>query len=118
MSVFHSYILPWIDFIWLPLAFFIVHKHQRWLALGFVFCCIFSLRLQTELLEAFGLDNGATGWVDTSAYVRGLITYSVFYVLYFLLSHYSPGTRQIVYLAASLSIYMIAFAVSMVVMAI
>ena len=47
---------------------------------------------------------------------RGYVVYGIFNFLYLLLSHYSPYTKGIIYLAASLSIFFMAFTVSCVVL--
>ncbi len=113
-----QFIIQWIDFIWLPLTYAVVPKHHRYLALGFVLCCIFSLRLENELFERMGYPEGITGWISMTSYARGLIIYSVAIMGFLMLSHFSPRTHGIIYMAAALSIYITTFLISITVMAI
>lgn len=109
-------IYQWIDVLWLPLAFFVVARAHRLLAVGFVVLCMVGLRLQSDLLHSIHRDGGITGWIETPAHVRGLIVYAVFIGLFLLLSHFSRQTRPIIYFAAALSVFVMAFVVSMLVM--
>jgi len=109
-------IYQWIDLVWLPIAWFAVHKQHRVKAVAFVLTCMLTMRTQVELMESFGFDDGFLPVMDTSLFSRGLIVYSIVTALYLVLAHYSPGTSRIVFFAASLTIYVFAFCVSMIVM--
>ena len=102
----------WLDLLWLPVAMLIVHKGQKLKSLFFVLICIASLRLQMELMASTGYNYGFTGWFEMSSFHRGLIVYALFIALFLLLSHLSPFTKGAIYLAASLSIFFMAFIVS------
>jgi len=108
--------LNWIDALWIPAALFIVHKKQRIKAVLFIVVCMISLRLQAEMIEMTGFDKGFTGLFDGSVFKRGQIFYSVCIAIYLILSYYSPRTRGVIYMAASLSIFFMAFVGSMVLM--
>lgn len=111
-----EFIYQWIDFLWLPLAFFAVERQHRLYAVGFVLMCILGLRLQADLFHSIHRDGGITGWFSTSARARGTIVYAVFIMLFLILSHFSRGTRPIIYFAATLSVFIMAFVVSTLVM--
>jgi hypothetical protein len=111
-------IIQWIDFLWLPLVFLVVEKQHRFYALGFVICCLFSLRLEYELLEAMETPGGITGLVEMPPYIRGLIVYSLAIMLFLGLSHFSRRTEPVIYMAAAISLYISTFVVSMCIMAI
>jgi hypothetical protein len=111
-----SFIYQWIDALWLPLAFFVVHKPHRWWAVGFVASCMLMLRLQTELMVEIGYDKGILNFVDSPVFSRGLIVYSIIYIIYLILAYYSPGTRGVVFMAASISIFFMSLFISMIVM--
>lgn len=102
----------WPDLLWIPVAMLIVHKGQRIKALFFILICVAALRLQMGIMASTGYNYGFSGWFEMTSFNRGLIVYSVFIAAYLLLSYLSPFTRGAIYLAASLSIFFMAFIVS------
>ena len=106
----------WLDVIWIPVAALAVHNGQRLKAVAFVVLCMMVMRLQIEIVESTGFRKGFTGLMDASLYHRGLIVYGVFITIYLLLSYFSPYTRGVIYLAASISIFFMAFLVSSIVL--
>lgn len=115
-ELFHL-LYDWIDFLWLPVTWFCVHRQHRWIALGFVLTCILTLRAQVELMESINFTHGIMPFMDSHVYPRGLVTYSVFFALFLVLAYFSPRTRKIIFFAAALSLYVLAFCMSMLVMA-
>lgn len=109
-------IYQWIDLIWLPISWFAVHKQHRLKALIFILTCFITMRTQIELMYSTGFETGILPFMDTPLYTRGSIVYSIIIALFLILAHYSPRTRDVVFFAASLSIYIFAFCVSMVIM--
>lgn len=109
-------IYQWIDLVWLPVGWLAVHKNHRIQTAAFILTCIFTLRLQVELIELTGYDTGFLPFMDSAVYTRGLVVYGVIIALFLILAHFSPKTRSIVFFAAALSIYFFAFCVSMVIM--
>lgn len=112
----HFFIDNWLDAIWLPVAAVVVHKGQKLKALVFIIVCMLTMRLQIEIIQSTGFKSGFTGLWNASLYHRGLIVYAVFTTLYLLLSYFSPYTRGVIYLAASISIFFMAFVASSLVM--
>jgi len=98
-------IYQWIDVIWLPVAFFAVHKPHRWYALGFILSCMLMMRLQIELMSGIGYDTGILSFMDSHIQNRVLVTYSIIYILYFVMAFYSPNTKGSIFMAASISIF-------------
>jgi hypothetical protein len=111
-----SLLIDWIDILWIPAALFIVHKKQRVKAVLFVIACMLSLRLQAEMIELTGFDTGFTGLFEGNVFRRGMLFYSICIAGYLLLSYYSPRTKGVIYMAASLSIFFMAFVGSMILM--
>ena len=111
-----SVLYYWIDVIWLPIAFFAVHKRHRWWSVAFVFTCMLMMRMQIELVTYGGFDTGIMGFVEMDVYTRGLITYSVFYALFLLMAYFSPRTQGVVFMGACLAIFFFAFVTSTAVM--
>ena len=109
MDAYIPLFLDWIDALWIPAAIFIVHKKQRIKAVLFILVCMLSLRLQAEMIEMTGFNTGFTGLFDSSVFKRGQIFYSICIGIYLILSYYSPRTSGVIYMAASLSIYFMAF---------
>ncbi|MCB9982762.1 MAG: hypothetical protein H6861_03675 [Rhodospirillales bacterium] len=111
-----NFIIQYIDVLWLPLGLLAVHKPQRGWAAGFFIGCMVMMRLQAELIISTGYENGFLGLFETSVHRRGQIAYSVFYVLYIALAVYSPNTKGVILMAASISMFFTAMLVSMIVM--
>ena len=109
-------IYQWIDLLWLPIAWFSVHKQHRIKGIIFVLTCMVTMRTQIELMESTGYGTGIMPLMDSPLYTRGLICYSIIYALFLVLAHYSPRTRKIVFFAAAISIYIFAFCSSMILM--
>lgn len=112
----HYFVWNWLDAMWIPLAALVVHKGQKWKACAFIILCMIVLRLQIEIAESMGFAKGVTGLVDWPLIVRGYVIYGFFFFLYLLLSWLSPYTRGAIYLAASLTIFFMAFTVSSIVL--
>lgn len=113
-----SFLYQWIDLLWLPVALVTVHKGQRVLVVAFMLVCILTLRVQVELMHSFGKPGGFTGLLESGAYERGLVTYGIVFALFLILAYFSPRTQGVVFLAATLTIYILTFCLSMLVMAI
>ncbi len=111
-----SFILQWIDLIWLPVFMVVVHKKQRPLAAGLFLSCALMMRLQIELVQSTGFSTGFLPFMTSSIQTRALSVYNVFYILYVLLAFYSPKVKSIVFMAASITIFFAAMVVSMIVM--
>lgn len=106
----------WMGLLWIPVALALVRKFQRLKTAIFIFTCIMSLQIQVELMESLGYPHGMTGLLKWGVYERGLVVYSIVFVLFLLLAHYSPNTRGIIFFAACLSIYIFSFCASMLIM--
>ena len=113
-----SHLYQWIDLLWLPVAMVTVHKGQRALTAVFMLVCIFSMRAQVELMQSFGRPGGFTGLLQAGAYERGLVVYGIVFTLFLILAYFSPHTKGVIFLAATLTIYILSFCLSMLVMAI
>ena len=101
-----------LDLIWIPVALITVNEGQRVKAAIFCAACYLFLRLQLELMVSFGYPNGIFGLMDTALYVRGLACYSVTTMIFLGLSIWSPNTKGIMFMAATLSIFFMAVTIS------
>lgn len=110
------FVHQWLDLVWLLIAPVLVHPGQRLKVLGFVFVCLLMLRLQVELAETMGFAKGVTGWFTWAPMFRGYVVYGIFIALFLLLSYFSPRSGGAIYLAASLTIFFMAFLVSTIVL--
>lgn len=108
----------WIDLLWLPVGMVVVHKGQRLKTAAFMLVCILTMRAQVELMESLGGTNGFTGFWGWDSFQRGLLAYGIIFALFLLLAYFSPHTRGIVFFAATLTIYIAAFCLSMLLMVI
>ncbi len=112
----HIFVWEWLDTLWIPLALLFVHKGQKLKAAAFIIVSMIVMRLQIQIFESIGGPKGITGWIDTPLMVRGYLIYGFFFLLFLILSYFSPRTRGVIYLAASLSIFFMAFTVSSIVL--
>lgn len=113
-----SQLYQWIDLLWLPVGLVTVHQGQRVLTAIFMLTCILSMRAQVELMQSFGKPGGFTGILQAGAYERGLVVYGIVFTLFLILAYFSPRTKGVIFLAALLTIYILSFCLSMLVMAI
>ena len=112
----HIFVWEWLDAAWLPIALILVHKGQRIKACAFIGVCMMVMRLQIQIFDQMGFAKGITGFIDWPLIFRGYAVYGVFILLFIILSYFSPFTRGAIYLAASLSIFFMAFTVSSIVL--
>ncbi|MCB1839565.1 MAG: hypothetical protein KDI61_04795 [Alphaproteobacteria bacterium] len=75
------------------------------------------MRLQTEIFASIHRANGIMGFMAEDVHTRAQITYSVFYVLFLLMAHFSPRTKGVVFMAACIAIFFMGFVTSTLVMA-
>lgn len=110
------FLAGWADILWLPLALFIVHKGQRIKACAFIILCGIVMRLQIQIFESMGLVKGVTGLLSWPLIYKGYAVYGAFILLFLILSYFSPFTRGVIYFAACLSIFFMAFTASSIVL--
>jgi hypothetical protein len=105
-------LFQYIDLLWVPVALICGHGMQKIKATIFVLCCALMMRLQIQMMNELGYPDGFFNVWDAPLYTRGLLTYSVFILIFMILSYYSPRTNGFVYVAASISVFIAAFCVS------
>lgn len=108
--------LPWIDFLWFPVALVTMERGKRLLTCLFILGCVVLLRLQVELLAQIGFPRGVFGLLDSALLLRGLVTYGVFIALFLIIAHLSQGAHKAIHLAASITMMIASFCVSTLVM--
>ena len=112
-----SLFYQWIDLIWLPVGWVLVRKEQRIKVMIFFLICMFTLRTQIQLMESIGYPTGILTLLHSALFPRGLVVYSVINAVFLGLLHYFPATKGVFLLAFMLSVYIGAFCVSMLLMA-
>ncbi len=100
---------PWLDVLWIPVALIVARKGQKIKASAFIIACMISLRLQADIIKGTGHPQGFTGFFESDIFYRGMVVYAFFILAFLGLSYISPGTRGVIYIAASLSIFFMAF---------
>jgi hypothetical protein len=106
----------WIDLFWIPVGLLATRRGQYVLTTGFIVACVICLRMQLELMSSIHKEDGVLGFVDMGLYERGLFVYGFFIALFLILAHFSPRTTGVVFLAASITIFITGFCVSMLAM--
>lgn len=112
-----GFIGNYVDFLWLPAAWFLAPPKHRAMALAFVVVSLATLRTQVELMESTGYATGFLPLMDSHVLIRGMIVWGAVIGFFLVLAHFSPKTTRIIFMAASLSIYILAFCFSMLLMA-
>ncbi|MDP7142146.1 MAG: hypothetical protein QF692_02600 [Alphaproteobacteria bacterium] len=110
-------IYQWIDLFWIPIALIATHKGQRLISVVLILACALTMRTQIELMEMIGSDTGLINLMQSDIYNRGLIVYSIFIALFLIMAYFSPKTRKVVFFAASISLLIMAFCISSLLMA-
>jgi len=100
-----SFLIQWVDAIWLLLAFVFCQKKHWPYAIGFVLSGMLMMRMMAELMSAIGYPNGIIGLMDLSVFWRGQIIFNLFYALFMVLSHLSPNAKGPILLAGSISLF-------------
>lgn len=109
-------IYQWIDLIWLPLGLFVAEKNKRiWMA-AFMICNMVMMRLLVELMTSTGYEHGILPFMTSHVFDRGLVVYSIFYMLFCILAHYSPRSDKHVFMGASITVFFIAGVTATIVM--
>ena len=111
-----EFLLHWLDFLWIPLAFLFLHKEQKWKGVIFILVCMLTLRLQVEFFVESDHETGLMPVLNSNVLYRGYIIYGLFIIGFLGLGHISKKTDPFVYLAAAISVYTIALCTSSLVM--
>ena len=111
-----SIIFNHIDMVWVPVALLALHRGQKLWGALFVAACAFVMRLQIELMQSIGYGRGFFHLMEAPLYIRGLITYAAFIAFFLILAYFSPKSDKFVLIAAAITIFVVAFCVSSVVM--
>lgn len=106
----------WLDLIWLPLAWFVVHPQHRWLTLAFIVACGATMRTQVELMNATGFTTGILPLLDAPLFTRGLLGYGFVIAVFLALAYFSRATAKMIFFAAAISVYIFAFCFTMILM--
>lgn len=106
----------WIDLLWVPVALLAMERGKKLFTCLFVLSCVLLLRLQVELMQQIGFPRGFLGFMDSDVFTRGLIAYGGFIAFFMVLAYYSKGSDKNIHIAASISILIAAFCVSLFIM--
>lgn len=109
-------ILNYIDLIWLPAGVFLVHKEQRIVTAAFFISCFIMMRLQIEMMHGLGYPTGILPLIKYPVEITAMVVYSVFYIAYIAIAHWSPGSHKHIFLAASISIFFAALLTTQVIL--
>lgn len=112
-----EFILNWLDFLWIPIALFFLRKDQKLKGVLFILSCMLSLRLQVELMTEIGYERGFLPFLSLPVLYRGYIVYGLFIGAFLLLAHISKEKNSFIYMAAAISVFVVAFCISMAIMA-
>ena len=102
----------WIDLFWIPVGLLVTRRGQYLLTTAFILACVGTLRLQLEFMDSIDRHDGILGFVTMGLYERGLFVYGFLIAVFLILAHFSPRTKGVIFLAASLSIFIFGFCVS------
>lgn len=111
-----SVVYPWLDLIWIPVTLLVLQKGQWLKTICFILACVLALRLQVELMEDIGFPNGFLSLMDYPLLERGFVTYGLCIAGFLLMAYYSRNENAYVFIAASISTFMVSFIISSVVL--
>jgi len=111
-----NFVLQWIDLAWLVLVLCVARKDQRGWVFGFFIGSMIMMRMLVELMTDIGHPNGLMGFMGTPVHTRGLIVYSIAYVIYMVLIRYSPNAKGTLLMAASIGFFFFSFFTTAIVM--
>jgi len=109
-------VLSWLDLIWLPIAMLLVPREYWIKSLLLVISCILTLRLQVELMTEIGHPTGMMPFLDLPALYRGYVVYGLLISVFLLIAAFSKKENAYIFMSAAISVYMMAFCVSTIVM--
>lgn len=104
--------MDWLDLAWVPLALLIMPKGQKIRTVCFILLCVFALRLQIELMNEIGYPRGFLQLLNYPLLERGMIAYGTFIAIFMCLLHYSREKDPYVFIAASITVFIVAFCIS------
>ncbi len=97
----------WGDGLWLLVALVIPRTWpHRAYAVCYVGACMFMLRQQIEFMIDLGYPHGILPLFDVSLFIRGLWAYGLIHVLYFAMAYFSAGSRNVVFMAATITLFL------------
>lgn len=96
-----------LGWVWVILSPLLVHRGQRLKSALFAALCMATLAFQVEFFQAIDKPTGVFDILTVRPEIRGLIGYSVAIGLYLVLSVAILRMSRIMFLAATLSLYMI-----------
>jgi len=108
--------LNWLDFLWIPVILVFLKKGQKLKATLFVLVCMLVLRLEVELIKEIGYEHGFFPFLASPALYRGYMVYGIFIGFFLLMGRISNESNVFVYMAAGISILVLASIVSIGVM--
>jgi hypothetical protein len=108
----------WADLAWLPIGMIVAAPRHRLFIAGYVGACVFTLRAQIEMMATTGHPRGIMHLLDGDPLLRGQIAYGIVTAVFFAMVFASRKAHPAVALAASLVVYLMAFCISMVILAI
>lgn len=108
--------MNWVDLSWIVIALFVAKGRYKLFSVVFVLSCVFMLRLQIKLMNEIGFGSGFLHWFDMPILFRGMLVYGLCIGLFLGLVALSKEHNTYVYMAASITIFTIAFCVSSAVM--
>lgn len=109
-------LLQWLDLAWVVIALIVARKEQRVWVLGFFAGCMIMMRLEVELMQSIGYNQGIIGLLDYGVQARGLAVFSLFYLIFLVWLMFSPYAKGTILMAVSISIFFTAAFISMLAM--
>ena len=101
-----DFFFTWGDSFWLVAAILIPRrKAHKLYALAYIGACMLMLRLQIEFMMDIGYPRGIMPLMDMPLYFRGLWAYGIIHAVYFLLAYFSAGSRNVIFMAFSITLF-------------
>lgn len=109
-------LLSWVDLLWAPIALLVAPRGLKIKTALFTLFCWLLLRLQVEFFQQIGFGRGFLHLMHSDILVRGQVTYGVIILFFLILTYFSRGVDKHVHIAASITMLIVAFCISTIVM--
>ena len=106
----------WIDVLWVIPVLWIARPKQRVLSALFMLSSMVMMRMQADMMGWIGFPNGLIGLMPYHVFMRGLVIYSIIYLVFILFLRFAPGSRGSLLLATTLTLFFAAFFASSLIM--
>lgn len=95
----------WIDLAWAMPVIAITPPRHRFIAVGYILCCMIMLRLLIELMESLDFEHGFLPWMDATPWYRGQMVFGVGHLVFMGIAFISAEKERATFMAAAITVF-------------